>query len=69
MRAHAAEECVTLEKCLTDEASNMSEERHVFLQFINQYLLPDKYEDQGVENAEVYPEEHRTKEGKLQDER
>ena len=40
----------------------------MFLQYTNQYLLPDKNEEKRVENAEVYPEEHRTKEGKLQDE-
>ena len=68
VRAHSAEEHVALEKCLTDKASDMSEERRVFLQYTNQYLLPDKDEEQEVENAEVYPEEHRTKEGKLQDE-
>ena len=40
----------------------------MFLQYTNQYLLPDKDEEKEVENTEVYPEEHRTKEGKLQDE-
>ena len=68
-KTQSVEEHVALEKCLADEASDMSKERCVFLQYTNQYLLPDKDEENEVENTEVYPEEHRTKEGKLQDER
>ena len=68
VRALSVEERVALEKYLADEASEMSEERCVFLQYTSQYLLPDKAEEKGVENTEVYPKEHRTKEGKLQDE-
>jgi Integrase zinc binding domain len=67
-KAQSVEEHAALERCLADEASEMSEERCVFLQYTNQYLLPDKNEEKEVENTEVYPEEHRTKEGKLQDE-
>jgi hypothetical protein len=68
-KAQSVEEHVALERCLADEASEMSEERRVFLQYTNQYLLPDKDEEKEVENTEVYPKEHRSQEGKLQDER
>jgi hypothetical protein len=37
------------------------------LQFVNQFMLPDKSEI-GVDDALDYPEDHRTKTGKLQDE-
>jgi hypothetical protein len=35
VKAQSVEECVALERCLADEASEISEERCVFLQYTN----------------------------------
>ena len=48
--------------------SDKDHDHEQLLQFVNQMLLPDKTE---LENDEtlVYPEDHRTKTAKLQDDR
>ena len=62
------EGAVMLEQLRQRSGSYTDQVNDTLLQFVNQVLLPDKAEI-NVDDTLDYPEDHRTKSGKLQDER